>query len=404
MNNFFLNEFLHFGYLPIHKNRYPFEIEKIQISEIQGDENELKEKAFQCFKNVIKKKLTSKRVLIPLSGGVDSRLILAEIFNQIEREKIRTITFGVPGNLDVELAAKVTSIFDINHQFIDLRSVSFTENELVEFAGKSGTPSNLMEAFWSHSMWKEMEADETVFSGFIGDRITGSVPEHLRKIESFDEAKTVFIDQNRADKSGFLPQMNPEELHVSDDLYSFLSPYEKLDYRIRQMNMTAPIVLGSFSDIQKPLIDSDFVSFFYSIDSAYRNHQSLFFTMARTYYPDFFDIGVKNNFGAPVGSSTFRQKLMRKFMVGRRLINRNSPKLGIQDQLQNYTDPYWFFVKNKATSVLTEKTIEDLSKRSLLSVNPMIALEKVQKGDMGFAKALEILFNLEIYIKAGVIK
>lgn len=399
-----IRKYLHFGYLPVHTNEYPFRVDEISLMNVPDSYEALEEQAVSILRDVIKKQLPEGKILVPLSGGVDSRLILAELFNQIESEKIQTITFGVPGNLDVKLAAKVASKFDLKHHFIDLREVSISENDLIEFAGKSRTPSNLLEAFWSHSMWKETESNETVFSGFIGDRITGSVPEHLRKIESFEKAIKVFIDHNRADKSGFLSKINPDELHISDDSYSFLSPYEKLDYRIRQMNMTAPIVLGSAPNIQKPLIDPEFVSFFYSLDPVYRNHQLLFFNIVRKYYPDFFDMGVKNNFGAPVGASTFRQNLMRKFVYGRRIINRNSPKLGVQDQLQNYADPYWFFVKNKATSVLTKKTIEDLSKRSLLSVNPMVALQKVQKGDMDYAKALEILFNLEIYLKAGVIK
>lgn len=401
MNKQHIRKFLHFGYLPLETGKYPFEVDEISLMDLPENMNDLKKIAHQFLEKTIAKNLPSKKIWVPLSGGVDSRVILAEVFKQADIEQIQTITFGVPGNLDVKLPAKLTRSLGIKHQFINLLDYDFSEDNLVGFASEMIQPTHLLEAYCSRSIFNDSES--VYFSGFIGDRITGSVPSYLQSIELFNSAKIEFLNRNRVDQTGILPILQISDLEIEDDSYSFLSPYEKLDYKIRQVNMTEPIVLGKRSNVRTPLTDSEFVSFFYSIASKYRHNQSLFFEMAADYYPDFFKAGVKNFYGAAIQSSSFRKNINRKYYYGRRILNRKFPSLHIQDPIHNYVDPYWFFVKNKPTAELTAKTISDLSKRSLLTdMNPTLVLEKVQKGEMKFKNALEVLFNLELYLKAGV--
>lgn len=47
------------------------------------------------------------RVLIPLSGGLDSRAILAEVLQITSKENIITFTFGHPGSFDFEIGKLV---------------------------------------------------------------------------------------------------------------------------------------------------------------------------------------------------------------------------------------------------------------------------------------------------------
>lgn len=402
MNKQDIRKFLHFGYLPLHTDRYPFEIDNISLMDLPAVREELKKQAHYYLKQAVAKNLSSKKVVVPLSGGVDSRIILAELFHQTNTKQLQTVTFGVPGNLDAEIPARLTRAFGIKHQFVNLLEFDVSEEKLIRFASEERAPANLLEAYYSRTVLQHFDSNKICFSGFIGDRITGSVPPHFLTIDSFEEAKIEFLKNSRVDQTGFLPALSFSDLEIEDDFHTFLSPYEKLDYKIRQVNMTIPIVLGSGFDVHTPLIDPEFVSFFYSIDPKFRKNQSLFFEMAAEYYPEFFRYGVKNFFGATIQSSSFRKNIARKYYYSRRILNRRFPSLQIQDPIQNYTDPYWFYVKNKKTRDLTTRTISDLSKRSVLKdIDPMLALEKVQKGDLKFKNALEVLFNLEIYLKTG---
>ncbi|MEX2347524.1 MAG: asparagine synthase-related protein [Balneolaceae bacterium] len=395
--------YLHFGYLPVLRNEYPFCIHDVSLNKRYGSPFEIIRKAYRVFNQVISDNLTTKPIVVPLSGGVDSRLVLAGLYHELGPEQMTAVTFGVPGSLDMKLAKKVTDKFNIRHHLINLEEAEISEEKLVDFIRKSEKPPvQLMDAFYNQTIREHFGTDVVYFSGFIGDRITGSVPQALCKTEDFEEAVSQFLQNSRYDRTGFLPVLQPSELILEDDSYSFLSPYEKIDYRIRQVNMTVPIVLDERYDIRCPLIDPEWISFFYSIDPGFRNDQKLFFEMAASCYPDFFSIGVKNFFGAPIHSSRFRKNLSRKISYGKRILHRKFPRLPVHDPLINYVDPYWFYVRNSGTANMVEKSISDLAKRSVLKeLDPHYALDKLKRGKMEYVRAVELLFNLEIYLKAG---
>lgn len=402
LNKKSINEYLHFGYLPVERDKYPFCIEDVSLNKQDYSSGKVIQEAYQLFEQILSDSSTSKPVIVPLSGGIDSRIILAELYKQLEPEKITAVTFGVPGSLDFELPQKVTRKFGISHHLINLYEQDFSEKKLLDFAAHTQVPSLLVEAYCNDLLRKKMGKKVTIYSGFIGDRIVGSMARHLREIKSFNEAKHLFIRNSKHDKTGFLPVLDVESFEVDDDGYTFLGPYEKIDYKIRLRNMTMAIVLDQNYDYKTPLIDPRLISFFHSIDPRFRDNQVLFFEMAGKYYPEFFNIGVKNFFGAPIQSSQIRKNIARKVAYGRRILHRKFPSLPLKDPLVNYADPFWFYVKNRSTATMVEKSISDLAKRKILKErNPQIALDKLKQGKMEFVHAVELLFNLEIYLKTG---
>ncbi|MEX1268582.1 MAG: asparagine synthase-related protein [Balneolaceae bacterium] len=403
MNKKKIREYLHFGYLPAVKNRYPFDISSAKPGKVPDNRSGCVTEMYKLFSKMIRNDSAQKPIVVPLSGGVDSRLILAGLFHELGPEQITAITFGVPESLDMKLAKQVTEKFNIRHHLMNLEEAEISEEKLLNFIRESEKPPvQLLDAFYNQSLRDHYGADVAYFSGFIGDRITGSIPRALCETESFEDALSQFLQNSRYDRTGFLPVLPPSAFTLEDDSCLFLSPYEKIDYRIRQMNMTVPIVLDKRYDIRTPLIDPDWVSFFYSLDSRFRDSQNLFFEMAAACYPDFFSIGIKNFFGAPIRSSQFRKNVSRKISYGKRVLHRKFPRLPVHDPLINYVDPYWFYVRNPGTAKMVEKSISDLAKRSVLKeLDPHYALDKLKRGKMEYVRAVELLFNLEIYLKAG---
>lgn len=399
-----IHEYLHFGYLPVKKNSYPFDISAVTTGKEPEDGGQDLSKMHELFTQIIRGHATSKPMVVPLSGGTDSRLILAALYREFGPENITAVTFGIPGNLDVILAKKITARFNISHRFINLLETDFSEEKLVDFARSKKVPTLLMDAYFNHLVREYYGKNVVYFSGFIGDRIAGSVPKHLWEINNFEKAGTLFLKNNRYDKAGFLPGLRPSDFTIHNDEYSFLPLYEKIDYRIRQVNMTMPVILDEQYDIRTPLIDPEWISFMYSLPGRFRDGQSLFFEMAATCYPDFFRIGVKNFYGAPVKSSKFQKSISRKICYGRRILHKRFPRIPVTDPLINYTDPFWFYIKNQQTAKMVEKNISDLTRRSIFKLDPGIALAKLKQGRMEYKQAVELLFTLEIYLKAGFFK
>lgn len=405
MNRDQIKEYLHFGYLPAEKNSYPFRVEEVSLQEVPSKEDDVLREAHRVFEQAISDNIPADRnrtIAVPLSGGVDSRIILAELYRQLGGGNLTAFTFGTPGSLDYELPRKVTARFGISHQIINLHEEDFSEKKLLDYAADSSLPTLLLEAYSNDLLRQRMGARAVCFSGFIGDRIVGSMPPHLRETEGFEPAKRLFLTNNRYDKTGILPELEPADFFVPDDDYDFLKPYEKIDYKIRLRNMTTSIVLDSRYDIRTPLIDPRLISFFYSIPSSFRNHKSLFYRMAAACYPDFFEIGVKNFFGAELAASPLKKTLARKIGYGRRVLSRKLYRFPVKDPLENYISPSYFYLRNRKTSEMVERNLKDLKKRDILDgINPPQVFDQLKKGRMEYKHAVELLFNLEIYLKAG---
>lgn len=81
---------------------------------------ELKKSFNECFEN---KEYENCEHVVPLSGGLDSRAILAELLDRGLRKNIITVTFGTPGTLDYEIGAYVARKARVYHENIDLTKV-----------------------------------------------------------------------------------------------------------------------------------------------------------------------------------------------------------------------------------------------------------------------------------------
>ncbi len=124
-----LNSFLKLGYFMGYKN----EDISIDVSNIDkkkyrdADENELIHIGSKLWEESINSHFRiNQKHLVPISGGLDSRAILAEAKN------IYTYTFGTPNTLDYDVAKKLGT----NHTSFDLTQYIFNQNELEEWIFK----------------------------------------------------------------------------------------------------------------------------------------------------------------------------------------------------------------------------------------------------------------------------
>ena len=94
-----LAAFLHYGFLP----RVPQGLEELTWAResaypvMEGiSEEEAIDRGIAAFREVTQN-LEGERHVIPLSGGLDSRLLLGRLLEEGFRDRIHAVTFGVPG-------------------------------------------------------------------------------------------------------------------------------------------------------------------------------------------------------------------------------------------------------------------------------------------------------------------
>jgi len=128
-------------------------------------------------------------IWVPLSGGLDSRLIICKLV-QHGYDNIRAYSYGVVGNYDSLRAKNIASTLKVRWSFISTSSeksrkyfLSKERNEYWDFASGLYIAPNLHGMFALRSLFKsgDMKRGDVVINGQSGDFIAG---QHIPVIES----------------------------------------------------------------------------------------------------------------------------------------------------------------------------------------------------------------------------
>ena len=133
MNEKNLNSFLKLGYfLDYECQDYDFSgIDKSLFSEFS--EQELIEYGVKTWTNVIQNNFeVNQKHVVPISGGLDSRAILAGLLEFTDASNIFTYTFGTPGTYDFEIGKKLSKEIGTKHISFPLTNHVFSLEEELE--------------------------------------------------------------------------------------------------------------------------------------------------------------------------------------------------------------------------------------------------------------------------------
>ena len=70
------------------------------------------------------KKLKDKNIFVPLSGGFDSRLVLAKL-HEHGYKNIKCFSYGLKNNSDALIAKKVSKMIGVEWFFVDIKGMEY---------------------------------------------------------------------------------------------------------------------------------------------------------------------------------------------------------------------------------------------------------------------------------------
>lgn len=391
--------FLRFGYFPNYKPKFePSKVDKLDLDGKSYDE--LKSEFFNIFLSVIKKNINDipmdKLIIIPISGGLDSRAILAAVIEMIPLSRIRTYTFGIKGSYDFEIGKIVANEAGVHHDAIELNELSYKNEEMLEVARRCDYQTHL----FHHpplDILDKLVGDNVVISGYLGDLIFGSYAD----IE-FDENNTV--DKWYFKKGAYSEYFNIDdniqlsELFVALDDESIVPKHEQRILYERGPNLTAPHILMNGSSYKVPLIDKTILDFMYSVPNEFRVNESLFIDTMIEYYPKLFNIKAKTTFGYHLKSPKIVTLFER--MKNKVILILNEIGIDIVYPPYNYIDFNKGINTRSDLNQIFEKNLQDIEYRNILgSIKPMEILKKHRKNGK-MHQELILLVSLELIIKS----
>ena len=273
-------------HVTIKKNKLSKEKLKKKLSIIVDD----------IIKNIIKKS-NNRPIWVPLSGGLDSRLILCKL-HENGYKNLNCFSYGLKNNAESLIAKDIAKSLNIHWRFIEIKKnnyVSFysssEKKKFDDFSDNLQVVPNYQDFLVIKKMLndKVLPQEAIIINGQSGDFNTGNhIPDSLIKKNNF---KNFLESLKKKHFFLFKSDDNPYFNNIVDRFFTdylkfnkvfkknLTDLYEKWEYEERQIKY---VVNGQKTydfwgiDWFLPLWDSEFVKFWTSVDKRYRYKQNLY--------------------------------------------------------------------------------------------------------------------------------
>jgi len=400
-----LNSFLKFGYFLDYKNsNYSFDFSNINKNKYKDfTEEKLINIGIKLWKNAIRNQFDEKEMnVVPLSGGLDSRAILATLSEITDPSKIYTYTFGSPGTWDFEIGNYIAKIFGTKHFSFDLTKIEYSLDELIDVSKRIDHQTVL---FYHHPVWKvdELFSNGKIWSGAIIDVFFGR-HYHNHKANGWQNAIINSFKENifggKIGLSNVPDSILLKYVDYIPELKEKLVLEHVIDLLNRQLKYIAPHVLMKGYEYKLLFTDNDLVNFANSVSNYLNEEQYLYKKMFISAFPKVFMLPTTGNHGAALTASSTVVKLTRLINKCRMGINSIIP-IFINRRI-NYLDFNSGIRYRRDIHTIVYDSISDLDNRNIIN---WINIKKIWKQHIekkgNFAKELLLLASLEIHLKAG---
>lgn len=250
--------------------------------------------------------IPGRTIVVPISGGMDSRALLAALLEMVPKAKdIHTYTFGQPGSLDYDLGNRIAKEAGTTHRTWNMSDVTYTEDRLIQTARQTDANTDLMQPYVLTYVHQAYPDDAHFWSGFPGDFWGGSffrAQPSRRWLEAVDwfthREHYAYYDHVRWESDWKIPigRHGIYEDAVDHDARIFLNNHVE--------RYTAHHLFMTHYDFACPFVDDALIVFYLSIDQRWRAQKKLFNDIFYARFPRLFALPTKAyGYGSTQGTS-----------------------------------------------------------------------------------------------------
>jgi asparagine synthase (glutamine-hydrolysing) len=394
----------------------------------ERDENTLLEELGRRWQNAVDRRIKKdEKSIIQISGGLDSRAILAAALKSTDKEHIFLYTFGEKGSYDFDIGTRIAETLGIHHASLHPLKEHFAEQYTTSFVDSEGmidaTP------YFPVQMDKFLEHVSTkVYNGYMGGEMMGPLifskikNLQLHTEDQYEKAKEILLNHHRINEVDTVRQMlHPLYLKGEPILSSFdasvrdlkgVSTEEFPNYCARWLYFNESDKYTLFCNFRyrnifnysTPFLDNDIVDFMSKVPPELRTDKHLYKTMVQKTYPELFRLPTKNMYGLPLQTNHivffikvvlgFVQRKTNTFLnrLGKPnfFFNKNENYLNYDDLLRTNTE-YQQYVKSM---------IDKAKKREFFNPEYIDALwVQHMKGKKNYSKLFGLIVTFEMILE-----
>jgi asparagine synthase (glutamine-hydrolysing) len=336
--------------------------------------------------------------VVPLSGGCDSRAVLAALLEVTEAKNIQTYTFGTPHTLDYEIGRAMARTAGVRHRSYDLTQADVTEEKLLRAARLTDGNTDLFQPVYLVDVVESLGTDATVWSGYTGDGVAGShFKRHSRNDVASAVAEFVAAESIRLLPLDRLSEEARARIETESVYQGVLDIHEEVFFANHVERYSANHLFLNNLRYAVPYMDDEFLAFLWGVEAHYRAGKRLFNRMWSTRYPRFFRRPLKENWGLPIRLPKTARRFCR---LADHWLERVAP--GYVSRFTNYVSYARKLRSDEGFYRLVGHFIE--SARRLCDVESRIdgarLLREHREGSQDHSRALTALASLGVIVEA----
>ncbi len=406
------------------------------ISEKKTEE-ELINELYTLWQRAVERRIKSnKTIIIPLSGGLDSRAILAAALKCVPKERIITFTFGMKGSYDFELGQMIAKRAGVKNIPLGVEESDFEEKYIKSFEDIEGmidiTPYFAINGYEEIKQYGNKIFSGTMIDVLLGRHILSNIftqdllnKEILSKNDQIKVNNLIFNRQKLNDVTEIIQLFSPEFLENIDIMSSFNDSHPKFE---NIKNKKVPDYFAVWDYIHRwnkyiyfavfrnrnifqylTMLDSDLIDFTLKLSPDLRLNERLYKRMLLQKYPDLFKLPTKTNYGKSLDTGSVPIFINRFLIVFIDRMNRISIKYKkrsiFYSKNRNYLDYNELLRTNEEYRNYMQKMISRVKERKYFNKSFIESIwESHQNGNGDYNRIFGLLVTFELFLEEFIDK
>ena len=338
--------------------------------------------------------------IVPLSGGMDSRIVLAALLEFTEARNIHTYTFGMTGAYDYEIPNRIAKKMGTKHTNFNSNDTLYTIEGLIRAAVASDGNTEVFHPLVLNRIADHYDSEATYWSGFAGDLVGGAFGDKL----AGESPKQQLINY---EKRG---------IHFSEDtikdelLYPYIADGKKMTGYVSESEAcfwenhveryTGHHIFRNDMKIEAPLIDTRLLKFFFTLPDHERTNKKFFNESFSSIFPKVFSVPT-TDYGYKYSKRSFLEPLRKTKFYSKAMGWRIAPNLFTHPNAA-YIDMQHAINERSDVRSCIDELLADLAQRGLVDNKRMfLFLSDHRNGRRNYTKDIINLASLEVILKAA---